>query len=57
MTLLSDYVQPIGNPVPGWSPRPLPRRANIEGRYCRLEPLDAERHGPELFAANTSAPD
>jgi RimJ/RimL family protein N-acetyltransferase len=30
----------------------LPRGA-IEGRYCRLEPLDAGRHGDALFAAST----
>jgi RimJ/RimL family protein N-acetyltransferase len=57
MTRLNEYDQPIGDAVPGWSPRPLPPRANIEGRYCRLEPVDAKRHGPDLFAANTSAPD
>lgn len=53
----NEFGQPIGDAVPGWSPRPLPRRTSIEGQYCRLEPLTAELHGPELFAANTSAPD
>ena len=43
--------QPIGFPVPGWSPPPLPRREPIEGRYCRLEPLDADRHATGLFEA------
>lgn len=57
MTRLNEYDQPVGDAVPGWSPRPLPRHANIEGRYCRLEPVDAERHGPDLFAAHTAAPD
>lgn len=57
MTRLNEYDQPIGDAVPGWSPRPLPPRANIHGRYCRLEPVDANRHGPDLFAAITSAPD
>ena len=28
-----------------WTPRPRPARAAIEGRYCRLEPLDPKRHG------------
>ena len=28
-----------------WTPRPLPAREPIEGRYVRLEPLDAAKHG------------
>jgi RimJ/RimL family protein N-acetyltransferase len=35
-----------------WTPRPVPERHVVEGRYCRLEPLDAARHGDELFAAS-----
>jgi RimJ/RimL family protein N-acetyltransferase len=57
MTRLNEYDQPIGDPVPGWAPRPLPRHANLEGSYCRLEPIDAKRHGPDLFAAHAAAPD
>jgi RimJ/RimL family protein N-acetyltransferase len=45
--------QPIGAPVPNWSPRPLPPRSAIEGRYCRVEPLDPDRHTAELFDANS----
>ncbi len=57
MPRLNDYGQAIGDPVPEWSPRPLPPHATIEGRLCRLEPIDAQRHGADLFAANTTAPD
>lgn len=57
MTHLNEYGQPIGNPVSDWSPRPLPPHATIEGRFCRLEPINAKRHGAELFAANASATD
>jgi len=35
-----------------WSSRPRPERATIEGRYCRLEPLEPRRHGDQLFAAS-----
>lgn len=35
-----------------WAPRPRPAREPLEGRYCRLEPLDAARHGDGLFAAS-----
>lgn len=43
---------PIGPPVPGWSTRPWPPRAPLEGRYCRLEPVSVERHADALFDAN-----
>ena len=39
-----------------WRPRPRPAHAPIEGRYVRLEPLDADRHADDLFA-QSSAPD
>ena len=35
-----------------WSSRPRPDRAPLQGRYCRLEPLDPARHGEQLFAAS-----
>ena len=35
-----------------WTPRPRPERRAHEGRYLRLEPLDA-RHRDELFAAGS----
>ena len=35
-----------------WAPRPRPARVTLEGRYCRLEPIDPQRHGDELFAAS-----
>jgi RimJ/RimL family protein N-acetyltransferase len=43
--------QPIGFPVSDWQPRPRPPRSAIDGRFCRLEPFDAERHAADLFAA------
>lgn len=36
-----------------WTPRPLPKRAPLAGRYVRLEPLDPEKHGKGLFAASS----
>lgn len=44
--------QPIGWPLPDWSPRSRPPRAPMEGRFCRIEPLDPGRHAASLFAAN-----
>jgi RimJ/RimL family protein N-acetyltransferase len=44
---------PTGRPVPGWTARPRPPRTVMEGRFCRVEPLEAARHAADLFAANT----
>ncbi len=38
--------------LPGWRAPPLPPREAIEGRLCRLEPLDPERHATALYAAD-----
>jgi RimJ/RimL family protein N-acetyltransferase len=43
--------QPIGAPLPDWSPRPHPPRTPMTGRFCTVEPLDPERHAAQLFAA------
>lgn len=48
---MSDDL-PLGRPVPGWTARPRPPRAAMRGRFCRLEPLSAERHADSLFDAN-----
>ena len=46
------YGQPIGDPVPGWQPRPRPDAVTLAGSYCRLERLDPNRHPGELFDAD-----
>jgi RimJ/RimL family protein N-acetyltransferase len=51
------YDQPIGPEVAGWTERPRPPRRPLEGRYCRLEPVDAKRHRDDLLAAYMDAPD
>jgi len=52
----SDYTnhlgQPVGEPLPDWTARPWPSRAAMEGRLCRLEPLDASRHAEALYEAH-----
>ncbi|MCO5133922.1 MAG: GNAT family N-acetyltransferase [Phyllobacteriaceae bacterium] len=35
-----------------WTPRQKPERVVLDGLYARLEPLDTERHGSELFSAS-----
>lgn len=44
--------QSIGTALPGWTPRQAPPRAVMQGRFCRLEPLQAACHAEDLFAAN-----
>jgi len=44
--------QPLGSRVDGWKPPPPPPREPMEGRTCRLEPLNVERHAADLHAAN-----
>jgi RimJ/RimL family protein N-acetyltransferase len=52
MTRRNELGQPIGEPVEGWAARPRPPREPIEGRFCRVEPLDPARHAEALFEAN-----
>ena len=47
----NELGQPIGRPVPGWSPRPVPPRTAMRGRFCTVLPLDPVRHAAQLFAA------
>ena len=54
---VNEYGQPIGPDVVGWTPRPLPPRTPMVGRYTRIEPLDVARHAADLFAAFDSAAD
>jgi RimJ/RimL family protein N-acetyltransferase len=45
--------QPIGPALPDWRPPDRPKHEVMQGRYCRVEPLDASRHAEELHAANS----
>lgn len=46
----NDLGQPIGEPVPDWTPRPRPLRTAMAGQTVRLEPLTAA-HAGSLFEA------
>jgi len=52
-----EYGQPIGFPLPDWTPPPLPPRETLTGQYCRVEPLDGARHAAQFHAANALEPD
>jgi RimJ/RimL family protein N-acetyltransferase len=47
----NEFGQPTGWVVEGWGPRRAPVAVSMPGRYCRLEPLDLDRHADDLFAA------
>jgi RimJ/RimL family protein N-acetyltransferase len=47
------FSQPIGEPLPDWKARPEPPRAPLQGRFCRLEPLEAARHAAALHEAHS----
>lgn len=51
------FEQPIGAPVPGWNGAQAPGHEPLVGRYCRIEPVDVERHAEDLFDAYSSAAD
>ncbi len=44
---------PVGPMLADPAPARRPERIVLDGRYCRLEPLDMARHGDQLFAAST----
>jgi RimJ/RimL family protein N-acetyltransferase len=52
---MSEYLnhlgQPVGFPVEGRTPRQRPPLTPLQGRFCRVEPLDAEKHCAELYDA------
>jgi RimJ/RimL family protein N-acetyltransferase len=54
--ILNSLGQPIGFPLPDWTPPPRPPREPMEGRFCRLEPLDPDRHAEALFAESAADP-
>ena len=49
----NDHDQPIGHPLSGWAPRPLPPLTAMTGRFCRVEPLVPSLHAADLFEANS----
>jgi len=51
MSSTNALGQPIGFPLPDWTPPAAPSRTGMAGRYCRLEPAD-EAFASELFAAS-----
>jgi len=51
---LNEFGQHVGRDLPGWNAPPFPPHQALEGRYCRLEPLNAARHAREIFDAQAA---
>jgi RimJ/RimL family protein N-acetyltransferase len=39
----------VSGALEGWTPPPFPARETLEGRWCRLEPLSADRHAADIW--------
>ena len=50
--IVNTLNQPVGLPVADWKPPRAPAREPMEGRFCRLEPINLAVHAVDLFAAN-----
>jgi RimJ/RimL family protein N-acetyltransferase len=48
---------PVGLPLPSWSPPPPPPRTALSGRFATVEPLNGEKHSAALFDANAADAD
>lgn len=55
--VINQYGQPVGEPLPHWTPRARPDGVTLSGRFCCLQALDAERDFAGLFDAFQLAPD
>ncbi|HIJ39133.1 MAG TPA: GNAT family N-acetyltransferase, partial [Rhodospirillaceae bacterium] len=54
---LNQFGQPVGLALPDWREPPRPSGTVLEGRYCRIEKLGAEKHAESLWAAHQQAAD
>lgn len=50
MPEVNESGQSVGDPVPGWEPRPSPEPVTLEGRYVNVVPL-ASAHYADLYDA------
>ncbi|AUU84421.1 GNAT family N-acetyltransferase [Leclercia adecarboxylata] len=51
MPEMNIWGQMVNDPVPGWQGASVLERGVLEGRFCRLEPLNAHQHASDLFEA------
>lgn len=51
MPCYAEFVPETEAPLANWKPVPVPNPISLRGRYATLEPLDAARHGADLWDA------
>ncbi|RJL03650.1 GNAT family N-acetyltransferase [Enterobacter chuandaensis] len=51
MPEINQHGQTVNDIVPGWKGARALTRTPLFGQYCRLEPLDADRHAADLYEA------
>lgn len=51
MPEINQHGQIVNDIVPDWKGARVLTRTPLNGRFCRLEPLDAHRHAADLFEA------
>jgi len=51
---LNPLGQPVGRALDRWTAPPLPSRWSLDGRHCRVEPLDPARHADDLREATAA---
>lgn len=54
---VNSLGQPIGADLSDWQQALVPPRSAMEGRYCRVEPVEPARHAGDLFNAFQLEPD
>lgn len=55
--VINQYGQPVGEPLAQWQALARPKDVVLNGKFCRLAPLNAERDFAALFTAFQQAPD
>lgn len=53
----NEFNQALGEEIFGWQSPEFPKSQTMTGTHCRLEPLDWDLHGADLFAANQTDSD
>lgn len=51
MPEINQYGQVVNDVVADWEGARILKRTPLSGRFCRLEPLEVQRHAADLFAA------
>lgn len=48
---INSLGQPIGRDVADWTACKQPPREVMQGKYCRIEPIDLDAHASDLYSA------